>query len=70
MDSGLQEVETYISCRQNTVAQYISTGPIMNLCLAAEQHPGTRLSKWWWGKEVFYFEEESTSALKVERGET
>ena len=31
---GLQEVETYVSRRQNTVAQYIATWPMMELCLA------------------------------------
>ena len=30
---GLQEVETYVSCRQNTVSQFIDTSPIMDLCL-------------------------------------
>ena len=33
-EAGLQEVETYFSCRQNTVAQYIATRPIIDLYLA------------------------------------
>ena len=36
---GLQEVETYISRRQNTMSQYIVTRPIMDLCMAAERSP-------------------------------
>ena len=32
---GLEEVETYVLRHQNTVAQYIATRPIMELCLAA-----------------------------------
>ena len=32
--AGLQEVDNYISCRQKTVAQYIATRPIIDLCLA------------------------------------
>ena len=34
-EAGLQEMETYVSGLQNTVAQYIATRPIMDLCLAA-----------------------------------
>ena len=45
---GLEEIGVYIACRQNTVAQYIATRPIMDLCLAAEQKPGMRLSRRWW----------------------
>ena len=33
-EAGLKDVETYISCRQNTVAQYIANRPIVDLCLA------------------------------------
>ena len=35
-EAGLQEVDTYVSRCQNTVAQFIATRPIRNLCLAAE----------------------------------
>ena len=38
--AGLQEVDTYVSCRHNTVAQCIATRPIMELCLAAKRRPG------------------------------
>ena len=44
-EAGLQEVETYVSRRQNTVTQFIATRPIMDLCLATEQRPGPRVSK-------------------------
>ena len=33
VEAGLQEVETYVSRRQNTVAQFIVTRPIMDLYL-------------------------------------
>ena len=33
---GLEEVETYVLRLQNTVAQYIATRPILELCLAVE----------------------------------
>ena len=42
-DAGLQEVETYVSCRQNTLGQYIATRPIVDLFLAAKRRPGPRV---------------------------
>ena len=38
---GLQEVDTYVSHIQNTVAHFISTRSIMDLCLASERRPGS-----------------------------
>ena len=45
---GLGEIGVYIVRRQNTVAQYIATRPIMDLCLTAERKPVMRLSRRWW----------------------
>ena len=47
-EAVLQEVETYVSCCQNTVAQYISTSPTMDLYLEAKWRPGPRVAIWWW----------------------
>ena len=44
----LQEMETYVSCHQNTVAQFIVTRPILNLCMEADRILGPMISKWWW----------------------
>ena len=44
---GLEDTGVYIACLQNTVAQYIVTHTIMDLCLAAEQKLGMRLSMRW-----------------------
>ena len=41
----LEEIGVYISHHQNMVVQYIATRPIMDLCLAAEQKLGMRLSR-------------------------
>ena len=46
-EAVFQEVETYVSHLQNTVAQFIATRPIMDLCLAAERRSGSRVSKQW-----------------------
>ena len=47
---GLEDIGLYIARRQNTVAQYIATRPIMYICLVVELHPGMRLSRRWWEK--------------------
>ena len=47
VESGLQEVETYFSRRQNTGVKSISNRPIMDLFMAEEQRPGARVAKWW-----------------------
>ena len=44
----LQEVETYDSRCQNTVAQFITIGDIVDLYLAAEQRLLARVVKLWW----------------------
>ena len=40
-------METYVARRQKTVTHYIAAKPIMDLCLADERLPGTRVSKRW-----------------------
>ena len=47
-EAGLEELETYIFIRQNMVAQYIVTRPIIDLCLEADRQPGARLVQRWW----------------------
>ena len=41
----LEDIRVYIARRHKTVAQYISTRPIMEFFLAAEWNPGMRLSR-------------------------
>ena len=43
--AGLQEVDTYVYLFQNTVAQFIATRPIMDLCLEDERRMGSRMAK-------------------------
>ena len=50
-EAGLQEVETYFSFHHNIVAQFITTRPIIDRCLAAEKIPGPRVSKRWWNQD-------------------
>ena len=41
---GLEEMETYISRRQNIFTQYIANRHIVYLCLEAERRPGLRVA--------------------------
>ena len=50
-ETGLQEVETYISCRQNMAAQFIVTRPVMDLCLSSERRLVSRVEKRWWSQD-------------------
>ena len=42
-EAGMEEVETYIAQCHKTVTDIIMIRPIMDLCLAAERHPGERV---------------------------
>ena len=45
---GFKGTRKLVTRSQNTVAQYIETQPIMDLCEQATQRPGERVSRWWW----------------------
>ena len=47
-EAGLQEVETYVSRRQNIVAQFVAARTIMKLFLVVERSSGSRVTNWWW----------------------
>ena len=40
VEAGFEGIRTYITRRQNTVAQYIAMLPIMDLCERSSQRPG------------------------------
>ena len=40
-EAGLEGIDTYVSRQKNTVAHYIATRPILDLCLEAERRPGS-----------------------------
>ena len=52
-ESGFTDVRTSINRRHNTVAQYIATRPLLDLCEGATQRGGARVTmKWWEQKEI------------------
>ena len=40
----------YVSNRQNTVAQYIATRPLLDLCKGARAREGARVPMRWWNQ--------------------
>ena len=50
-EARLKEIETYITRRKNTAAQYIATTLIMYMYLTAGRRPGARVSKHCWEQE-------------------
>ena len=47
-EAGLADVQTSINRRQNTVAQYIATRPLLDLCKGATKREGARVTIRWW----------------------
>ena len=47
-EAGIVRIRTSILRRQNTVAQFIATQPILDLCEKAIIRPGSRVPRRWW----------------------
>ena len=47
-EAGVVRARTSVLRRQNTVAQFIATRPILGLCEVAERRRGTRVPQRWW----------------------
>ena len=68
-EAGLREVGTYVYLFHNTAAQFITTRPIVDLCLAAERMPGSRVTKQWWDQDGLDVEGMRTATQEAERTE-
>ena len=51
---GLEEVDAYVLCLQNTVTQYITTWLILEICIVVDQQPGPRVLMIWWYQAGIY----------------
>ena len=56
VEAGFEGIGTYFMRRQNTVAQYILTRPILDLCERSTRRPGFRVSQRWWEQDGIYLE--------------
>ena len=68
-EAGLQELENYVSCHQNTVTQLIEIRPIMDLFMVAERRPGSQVDRRWWEQEGLELEGMQTAARGTEQEE-
>ena len=50
-EAGIEGIWKDVTRRNNIVAQYIATRPIMDLCERAMQRVGARVSRRWWNQE-------------------
>ena len=55
-EAGFEGIRKAITRRQNTVAQYIATRPILDLCERGTQRLVARVSRQWWKQEGIYLE--------------
>ena len=51
VESGFRGIGTYAIRRQNKVAHYIATRPILDLLGRSTQRPGARVSRQWWEQD-------------------
>ena len=50
-EAGFTEIRKSITNMQNTVAQYIATRPILDLCERTTKRGGERVSRRWWDQK-------------------
>ena len=62
-EAGFKEIGVYVTRRQNTVAQYIATQPILELCEKSVQRPGAWVSRRWREKKGLDLEREKERAV-------
>ena len=55
MDAGLETIGLYVTCRQNTMVQYIATQPIFNIAMEEDQRPISTVLLRLWDHVVIWF---------------
>ena len=72
VESGFEGIGKYITRRQNTVAQYIATRMILEICERFARRPWARVSQQWWeqsGLDLEGGKEKSAAAVADSDGE-
>ena len=65
-EAGFKEIRTSINARQNTVAQYIATRPLLDLCKGTNQIGGARVSRRWWDQKGIDWEKATARVVETE----
>ena len=71
-DGSFEGIGKYITRRKNTVAQYVATRPILDLCERYDQRPGARVYQRWWEQAGIDLEgaKKRAAAAESDRKET
>ena len=64
-EAGFEGIRKSVTRRQNTVAHYIATQPILGLCERATQLPVARVSRRWWEQAGIDLEGEKKRAAEA-----
>ena len=64
-EAGFKDVRTSINRRQNTVAQYIATRPLLELCKGTTQIGGARVALRWWDQTGIEWEIAKTQGAET-----
>ena len=64
--SGFKDIRMSINTRQNTVAQYIATRPLLVLCEGTKQIGGARVARRWWDQKGIDWEKAKARGAETE----
>ena len=64
--AGFTDVRTFINRRQNTVTQYITTRPLLDLCEGATQRGGARVTMRCWDQKGIDWEKAKARGAETE----
>ena len=70
-EAGFETMEKYIRQRHNTVAQYIATRSLLDLCEETDNNTGEQVGMWWWeqvGIDLAGARETEAKVVEVEKG--
>ena len=65
-EAGLTDIRTSIQRRQNMVAQYIATQPLLDLCKGARPREGARVILRWWEQSGIDWEKAKAKGPETE----
>ena len=63
---GLTDIRTSILRRQNTVAQYIATRPLLDLCEGARAREGAQVPLRWWDQAGIDWEKAKAKGVETD----
>ena len=65
-EAGLTDIRKSIANRQNTVAQYIATRPLLDLCEGARAREGAKVSMRWWNQADIDWETAKSKGVETD----